>query len=122
MLNNAVGTIYTDSSSSVVINNSTINGGNLTSASGSAIQSTGESVLNGVTLTTGSTYSIISGYTALTAQLVNNGTVNIGALGSPATLYADVNGGTISLLGLGGGTINLNDPNSPSGAVTATKP
>ncbi len=110
-VNNAGGTISTDGTSTVLITSSTINGGNLTSASGSAIQGVGNVYLNGVTLTTGSTYSVNGGQnTFLTADLVNKGTVNVGVLGNSATLWADNNGGTINLSG--GGTINLNDPNS----------
>ena len=103
-------TISSDASSHIVISNSTINGGSLDSG-GSVIHATGSDVLNGVTLTSGSIYSVDGGQkTYLTSDFVNKGTVNVGVLGNAATLYADNNGGTINLSG--GGTINLNDPNS----------
>ena len=110
-VNNAGATISTDSSSTVYINDSTINGGNLTSAAGAVIHGINSATLNGVTITSGTTYSVDAGNSNyLTGDLVNKGTVNVGGGGGAASLYADTNNGTINLSG--GGTINLNDPNS----------
>ena len=101
-VNNAGGTISNaDASSSVVIDGSTINGGNLTGAGGSAIHGINNATLNGVTITPGSTYSVDAGQTTyLTGDLINKGTVQVGASGNSATL--DVNASTINLTG--GGT------------------
>ena len=43
-------------------------------------------------------------------SISNAGQINVGGGGNSANLYADTNGGTVTLSG--GGTINLNDPNA----------
>ena len=108
------GTISTDALSTVNIISSTITGGNLTSVGNSVIHGTGTVYLDGVTLTTGSTYSVDpGGATQLTGDLTNQGTINVGnATGGAAALEPDpaVSGGTITLSG--GGIINLQNPGS----------
>ncbi len=105
-VNNAGYTISSDASSHIAIYDSTINGGTLDSG-GSVIHATSNVFLNGVTLTTGSIYSVDpNSATLLTGDLTNRGTVNVGGA---AALYADNNGGTINLTG--GGTINLTASN-----------
>ena len=65
--------------------------------------------LSGVTITSGTTYSIDGGnYNYLTGDLVNQGTIQVGVSGNAARLY--VVPSTVTLSGCG--TINLNDPNS----------
>ena len=65
--------------------------------------------LDGVTITSGTTYSIDGGnFNYLTGDLVNQGTIQVGVLGNAARLY--VVPSTVTLSGCG--TINLNDPNS----------
>ena len=104
-------TISADSTSNLVLNAATINGGNLTAASPAVIHGIGGTTLNGVTITSGTTYSVDGGQSNfLTGDLVNEGTIQVGVNGNAARLYADASGGTINLSG--GGTINLNDPNS----------
>ena len=66
--------------------------------------------LNGVTLTSGSTYSVDPGQaTFLTGDLTNKGTVLIGGSSAVAVLYA-VQRRHVNLTG--GGTIILNNANS----------
>src|SRR5208282_2578280 len=106
---NTNGTISTDgSSSSAILYNSAITGGNLTSTNGAEIHGINDS-LDGVTITSGSTYSVDPGAsTFLTGDLTNHGTVLIGNSGSGANLVIDAS--TVNLSG--GGTINLNNANS----------
>ncbi len=105
---NTGGTISTDGSSSVIINDSTITGGSLTAAAGGVIH--GESAtLNGVTITTGSTFSSDAGYSNyLTGNLTNNGSVLIGGTGGYSNLYIEATTVTLS----GSGTVTLNNANS----------
>ena len=70
--------------------------------------------LNGVTITSGTTYSIDAGNSNyLTGDLTNIGTVVVGGSSGGANLYVEgttANAGTITLSGCG--TINLNNANS----------
>ena len=107
-------TISIDGKSNLILDSEIVNGGNLTAASRAVIHGISNTTLDGVTITSGTTYSIDGGNcNYLTADLVNQGTIQVGVIGNAARLYAEgtqANGGTINLSG--GGTINLNDPNS----------
>ena len=107
-------TISIDGKSNLILDSEIVNGGNLTAASPAVIHGISNTTLSGVTITKGTTYSIDGGnFNYLTADLVNQGTIQVGVSGNAARLYAEgtqANGGTINLSG--GGTINLNDPNS----------
>ena len=106
---NTEATISTDSTSTVYINSSTIIGGNLTSASGAEIHSIGNCYLNGVTITSGSTFSVDAGTNNyLTGDLTNKGTVLIGGSGGNGNLFVEAS--TVNLTG--GGTVILNNANS----------
>ncbi len=106
---NTGGTISTDGSSSVLIESSTIDGGNLSSTGGGVIHAISGTTLNDVTITTGTIYSIDGGNsTYLTSDLVNQGTIQVGRDGSASNLYLYETNANLT----GGGTINLNDPNS----------
>ena len=76
------------------------------------IHGIGGTTLNGVTITSGTTYSVDAGNSNyLTGDLVNEGTINVGVQRQPAPTFTPiVNAGTINLSG--GGTINLNNANS----------
>ena len=114
-------TISTDGSSNLVLDGATINGGNLTSASAAVIHGISDTTLNGVTITSGTTYSIDGGNNNyLTGDLINQGTVGRrprqrGAASTPRPGQC----GTINLSG--GGTINLNNPNSFSWAINGNE-
>src|SRR5208283_5790873 len=88
----------------------TINGGNLTTASGGVIQGLFNDTLSGVTITTGSTYFLNTNNTYLTGDLTNKGTVLVGNSSFASSLSPDINHGTINLSG--GGTITLNNAGS----------
>ncbi len=113
-VSNTNGTISTDGSSSVILSNSGIGGGNLTSTGTPTSAGTGEihgqgDSLNGVTITSGSTYSVDPGqYNYLTGDLTNNGTVVIGNSSQGGSLF--VNASTVNLSG--GGTVILNNASS----------
>ena len=112
-VNNAGGTIYAGSSSTVTFYGATINGGNLSSASGGVIQGLFTDTLNGVTITSGSTYFLNNNNTYLTGDLINKGTVIVGNSSADSGLLVQrtvANNGTINLSG--GGTINLNNAGS----------
>src|SRR5208282_5282380 len=106
---NTNGTISTDgSSSSVIIEGSGIIGGNLTSTNGAEIHGIGNA-LDGVTITSGSTYSVDPGQsTSLTGDLTNDGTILIGNSGGGSILYPAAP--TVYLFG--DGTVTLNNANS----------
>jgi hypothetical protein len=105
--NTSAGTIATDSSSSVLISDSTVTGGNLTSA-GSALIHLESSDLGGVTITSGSTLSSDAGYNNfLISSITNNGTILIGSSGGAGTLYV-----TTSLTIGGTGTVTLDNADS----------
>ena len=107
-------TISADSTSSIILNDATITGGNLTAASGAVIHGIDGTTLNGVTITSGTTYSIDAGNSNyLTGDLTNIGTVVVGGSSGGANLWVEgttANAGTITLSGCG--TINLNNANS----------
>ena len=112
-VNNAGGTIYAGASSTVSFYAATINGGNLSAASGGVIQGLFNDTLNGVTITSGTTYFLNNNNTYLTGDLTNKGTVDVGnsSAGSGLILQGTAaNNGTINLSG--GGTINLNNAGS----------
>ena len=52
----------------------------------------------------------VAGSGSTTGTIANNGTISVGSSSGASTLFADLNAGTINLSG--GGTINLNNPNS----------
>jgi fibronectin-binding autotransporter adhesin len=105
--NTSSGTISTDSSSSVLISDSTVTGGNLTSA-GSAEIHLESSDIGGVTITSGSTVSSDPGYNNfLTSSITNNGSILIGSGAGAGTVYVTTN------LTLGGsGVTTLDNANS----------
>ena len=107
---NTNGTISTDgSSSSAILYNSAITGGNLSSTNGAEIHGIGNPSLNGVTITSGSTYSVDPGqFTSLTGDLTNYGTILIGNSGGGSILYPAAP--TVYLFG--GGTVTLNNASS----------
>ena len=106
---NTNGTISTDGSSTVFLNNSIIIGGNLTSASGAEIHGINNAKLQGVTITAGSTYSIdADNNNYLTGDLNNKGTVLIG--GSSGHSFLGLQASTVNLTG--GGTVILSNANS----------
>src|SRR5208282_3115266 len=146
-INNTNGTISTDGSSSVILAETGVLGGNLTSAGSAEIHSIIRSSLDGATITSGSTFSLDDGYnTYLTGDLINNGTVVLGSYSGTnppnlvyeiptATLSGDgavdapissgvggtimTNlGNTIPNLGAGTGMIVLNAPNAHPTATT----
>ena len=89
-----------------LINGSAIIGGNLTSANGAEIHGTDNSALDGVTITSGSTFSVDAGNNIyLTGDLTNHGTVLIGNSEGNANLVIDAPTVTLS----GGGTVILNN-------------
>jgi PEP-CTERM motif len=112
-VNNAGGTIFAGSSSTATLYGATINGGNLSSASGGVIQGLFTDTLNGVTITSGTTYFLNNSVTYLTGDLTNKGTVVVGNSSQSSGLLVQgtvANNGTINLTG--GGTINLNNAGS----------
>ncbi len=109
---NTNGTISAGNSSSVIIGgNATIIGGNLTSSGTGEIHAQGAS-FQGVTITSGSTFSVDGGSfsspSSLTGNLTNQGTVLIGNSASAGILY--IAASTVNLSG--GGTVTLNNANS----------
>ena len=106
VVTNTNGTISADgSSSSVIINGSAIIGGNLTSTNGAEIHGTNNSALGGVTITSGSTFSVDPGANFyLTGDLTNMGTVVVGNSEGNANLVIDAPTVTLS----GSGTVSLN--------------
>ena len=121
-VNNAGGTIYAGSSSTVSFYGATINGGNLSSASGGVIQGLFTDRLNGVTITSGSTYFLNNNNTYLTGDLINKGTVVVGNSSADSGLLVQgtaANNGTINLSG--GGTINLNNAGSEIEGVSGNE-
>jgi hypothetical protein len=109
-VNNAGGTITSNGSSPVTLFAAEIIGGNLTSLNGGVIQGSGGTGLNGVTITSGSVYTILGGNTNfLDGDLINHGLVNISLAGAGASsLIVTPSTATLS----GGGTVSLNDPGS----------
>ncbi len=121
-VNNAGGTIYAGPSSAVTLYAATINGGNLSSASGAMIQALFNDTLNGVTITSGSTYFLNNNDTYLTGDLINKGTVDVGNSTASSGLLVQgtvANNGTINLSG--GGTINLNNSGSEIEGVSGNE-
>ena len=121
-VNNAGGTIYAGPSSTVTFSAATINGGNLSSASGAMIQGLFTDTLNGVTITSGTTYFLNNNNTSLTGDLTNQGTVNVGNSSADSGLLVQgtvANNGTINLSG--GGTINLNNAFSAIAGVSGNE-
>jgi hypothetical protein len=121
-VNNVGGTINAGSSSTVTFYGTTINGGNLSSASGGVIQGLFTDTLNGVTITSGTTYFLNNNNTYLTGDLTNKGTVNVGNSSSNSDLLVQgtaANNGTINLSG--GGTINLNNAGSAIEGVSGNE-
>src|SRR5208282_2899052 len=119
-INNTNGTISTDGSSSVILAETGVLGGNLTSAGSAEIHSIIRSSLDGATITSGSTFSLDDGYnTYLTGDLINNGTVVLGSYSgtNPPNLVYEIPTATLSgdgavdaplSSGLGNGTILTN--------------
>ncbi len=121
-VNNAGGTIYAGPSSTVTFYGATINGGNLSSASSGVIQGLFTDTLNGVTITSGSTYFLNNNNTYLTGDLTNKGTVIVGNSSADSGLLVQgtvANNGTINLSG--GGTINLNNAGSEIEGVSGNE-
>ena len=105
-VNNTNGTISTDGSSSVIINDSAIIGGDLTSASVAEIHAISNSALDGVTITSGSTLSVDAGNNVyLTGDLTNNGTVVVGDSGNGDNANLVIDAPTVTLSG--SGTVDL---------------
>ena len=93
----------------MILSASTTIGGNLTAASGAVIQGQYNNVLDGVTITPGTTYSVDAGDSNYVAStLINEGTVNIG---SNSALNVGYDSTSTTIL-TGGGTINLANANS----------
>ena len=91
----------------VDLNSTQIIGGNLTSPSGAEIHGIVTCLLDGVTITSGSTLSVDNGgIVNLTGDLINKGTIVIG--GNAAQLTAYDSNVTLS----GGGTVILSDASS----------
>ena len=104
---NSGGTISTDSTSKLVLTDSTVNGGNLTAASPAVIDAQYVDYLGNVTITPGTTYFLDNNDTYLTGNLINQGTMIVGDASNYSDLVADVSSGTLTISG--GGTINLNN-------------
>ena len=102
---NTNGTISTDGSSTVTSNSSGVLGGNLTSPIGAAIHAISNSLFDGVTVTSGSTFSLDSGEINFTGNLINKGTIVIGGNGNLTAYNSNV---TLT----GGGKVILSSPSS----------
>jgi hypothetical protein len=90
----------------------TINGGTLTTTGNGVMQTSGAAILNGVTVSTGSTYAAL-GTTFLQGTITNNGKFTV-----PNTTL-QVNGGDVTLAG--GGTVQMSSGaflNQSSGGLT----
>ena len=106
--------------SNVLLNNTTINGGPLTTSAGGSITTTGTNTLNGVTVTAGSTVTTNDNTTTyLAGTIVNKGNLALSSGGNATELR--VGGGqTVTLTG--GGTVSLSNaaPNYIRDANQAT--
>ena len=87
---NSGGTISTDSTSKLVLTDSTVNGGNLTAASPAVIDAQYVDYLANVTITSGTTYFVDNSDTYLTGNLINQGTIIVGDASDSSDLVADV--------------------------------
>ena len=105
-ITNAGGNITAGSGGTVNLGGASVAGGTLNTTGGGLLQTVGGATLNGVTLSSGSTYTgSLGSSTHLAGTITNNGTFQInGGGGSNTFLYADTGTTTLS----GGGTVTLN--------------
>jgi hypothetical protein len=81
--NTGVGTILATGTGSVVdFNDATVNGGTLTTSAGGIMQAFGSAVLNGITLSSGSTLNVLDGNSVdIEGTITNKGTINENSVG-----------------------------------------
>ena len=107
--------------STVLLDGATINGGTLTSTGNGTIQTQGSAALNGVTLSTGTSYVIPDNTnTTLQGTITNNGTISQNSGGDNTNLLIS---GPVTLTGTGTLTLSDNAANriyAPNGADTFT--
>ena len=98
--------LSTGAGSSVVLTNSSVTGGSLTTVNGGTISGQGNNTLSGLTLTAGSTFTSTDGSnTSLTGTIVNKGNIALSSTGSTTELQ--INNQTTTLTG--GGTVTLSN-------------
>jgi hypothetical protein len=110
-VNNAGATILANGANSTVIlgnageSGGTVNAGTLTTQDGGAMGPSGSATLNGVTISSGSTYTVFNGQTTyLQNAITNKGTIAVAATSNDTGL---VMSGAVMLAG--GGTVSLTD-------------
>ncbi len=82
--NTGVGTILATGTGSIVdfTNGATVNGGTLTTSSGGLMQASGSAVLNGITLSSGSTLNVLDNNSVdIEGTITNKGTINENSVG-----------------------------------------
>jgi phosphodiesterase/alkaline phosphatase D-like protein len=127
LTNNSGGTILaTGAGSAIQLGNpgefsETVNGGTLTTQNGGVISGSGlggGAALNGVTISSGSTYTLLDGQsTTLKGTITNNGTIALDSTGDPTTLSIS---GPVTLPGGGMITMSSNSQNFITGGTTDT--
>ena len=122
--NNTNGTIEAlngSTASLVTLPNTTITGGTLTTTGNGLIQDTGAVTLNGVTISSGSNYSVSNAtLTVLQGTITNNGTIQLNSGGNNTDLQIV---GPVTLTGSGTVTLSNNGANriyAPNGTDTLT--
>ena len=110
-ITNTGGTITASGKGSTVnVDDATIIGGTLTTTKGGLIQTVGSSDLNGVTISTGSTYTTAAGQTTrLDSSLVNDGTFLINGSAGDAIVNL---GSNVTLSG--GGAVTMKSGSGPA--------
>ena len=111
---NTGGTIKASGSNSVVTldNNASITGGTLTDTSGGVIESLNSATLNGLTISTGSTYADPDNTsTVLQGTIRNNGNIALNSGGNNTNLILSGNG-TVTLTGTGTVTMGNGSENN----------
>jgi fibronectin-binding autotransporter adhesin len=101
--------LATGTGSQVTLYGATIIGGTLTSSSGGAFYAQNDPLLNGVTISTGSSIDIQSGQTlTLEGTITNKGTINVESTSYGSTLYID---GNVTLTAPGKVILGITGPN-----------
>ncbi|HEX9170378.1 MAG TPA: hypothetical protein VF886_15880, partial [Roseiarcus sp.] len=105
-VNNAGGVVLGSGTSSVVeVNGSTINGGTLTTPSGGTVQNSGTAALNGVTISSGSTFTGVNGsVTTAEGTVTDRGTLLLDSTGAFTDLSLS---GAVTLTG--GGALTMSN-------------
>jgi hypothetical protein len=118
--NTGVGTILATGTGSIVdFNGATVNGGTLTTSSGGLMQAYAGAVLNGVTLSAGTTLNVLDNNTVnIEGTITNKGTINENSVGD--NTFITLLGSGATLTGTGKLVLSARSTNYINGSGTLT--